>query len=67
MGLFIPNRKVRNKRFDYEPRFYDPKKEERLRQRMRIKRVTGKRRNTSGIIYFTILFAIVIYVYLNLG
>ena len=67
MGLFIPNRNVRHKRFEYEPRFYDPKKDEKLRQRIRVRRLTSKRRKGSGIIYFLILFAMAVYVYMNLG
>jgi hypothetical protein len=67
MGLFLPNRNVRHKKFDYEPRYYDPKKDDKIRQRMRIQRLTGKRRNTSGIIYFVILFAMALYVYMKMG
>jgi len=67
MGLFLPNRNVRHKKFDYEPRYYDPKKDDKIRQRMRIQRLTGKRRNASGIIYFLILFAMAVYVYMKMG
>jgi len=66
MGLFVSNKRARHKRFEYEPRFYDPKKEEKLKQRMRLGRITSKRRSGAGIIYFAILFAIAVYVYLNL-
>jgi hypothetical protein len=66
MGLFVPNKRARHKRFEYEPRFYDPKKEEKLKQRMRVSRLTSKRRSGAGLIYFAILFAMAIYVYLNL-
>ncbi len=67
MGLFTPNRNIRRKKFEYEPRFYDPKKDEKIKQRMRVQRLTGKRRKSSGIIYFVILFAMALYVYSLLG
>ncbi|MCH8121689.1 MAG: hypothetical protein IH853_01070 [Bacteroidetes bacterium] len=66
MGLFIQNKKA-NKRFSYEPRFYNPEKEERLKRRIRVKRVTGRRRDPMGLIIFGILAGIVLYMYLNLG
>ncbi len=69
MGIFIPtNRRVRNRRFSYEPRYYDPEKEERLKRRIRIKsRSRARRRNPAGLIYFLVMLAMVIYVYLKLG
>ena len=36
MGLLSSGRGIRPKRFDYEPRFYNPKKEEKIKQRMRV-------------------------------
>ncbi|MDA0875432.1 MAG: hypothetical protein O3C45_10290 [Bacteroidetes bacterium] len=67
MGLFIPGRRVRNKRFDYEPRFYDPKKDEKLKQRMRIQARNRRRRSPMGLVYFLLLFGMAVYVYLKLG
>jgi len=67
MGLFLPGRKVRNRRFEYEPRFYDPTKEERLRRRIRVQRLAHRRRSPLGLIIFGILFLMVMYIYLNLG
>ena len=68
MGLLTPGRRVRPKRFDYEPRFYDPKKEEKLKKRMRVKRLsTAKRRSPAGMIYFVLLCAMAVYVYIQLG
>lgn len=63
MGLFTPNRGLKRKKFEYEPRYYDPKKEEKLKQRMRVQRLTSKRRKSTGIIYFVLLFAMALYVY----
>ena len=48
MGLLTPGRRVRPKRFDYEPRFYDPKKEEKLKKRMRVKRLSTAKRRSPG-------------------
>ena len=67
MGLFAPNRNAKHKRFDYEPRYYDPKKDQKLKQRMRVRRITSKRRNGAGMIYFMILFAMALFVYFNLA
>ena len=60
MGLFT--QKTRNPRkFDYEPRFYNPDKEEKLRHRMRVKRRASKRRNPMAIVYFAVLLLIVLF------
>lgn len=67
MALFIPGRKVKNKRFDYEPRYYNPKKDEKLKQRMRVTALNRRRRSPLGIIYFILLFAMAVYVYQKLG
>ena len=67
MGLFIQGKNKGNRRFSYEPRFYDPEKEERLRRRIRVKRVTGRRRDPLGLIIFGVLAGMVLYIYLSLG
>ena len=67
MGLFLPGRRVRNKKFDYEPRYYNPKKDEKLKKRMRFQAFNRRRRSPMGIIYFIILCAMAIYVYQQLG
>ncbi len=67
MGIFLPGRRVRNKKFDYEPRYYNPKKDEKLKKRMRIQAYNRRRRSPLGIIYFLLLFAMAIYVYHQLG
>lgn len=46
-------RRAPYKRFNYEPRYYDPSKENRIRERMRIQ--TKVRRGTGGSILFYIL------------
>lgn len=64
MGLFTPGRRARHRTFSYEPRFYDPKKEEKLRQRMRIQSRV-RRRNPAGLVYFLLLLGICIWMYLT--
>ncbi len=67
MALFTPGKKVRHKKFEYLPRFYDPAKDERLKRRMRIPPSNRKRRSPLTLIIFIVLAAIVAYMYLTLG
>ena len=68
MGIFMPGSRAKHRRFSYEPRFYDPKKDQDLRHRMRIKSLSRrKRRNPVGIILFSILLAMALFVYFQLG
>ncbi|BBM69161.1 hypothetical protein [Rhodothermus marinus] len=68
MGIFLPGRKVTPRRFSYEPRYYNPEREERLRRRLRIeRRALSKRRNPFSLIYFIILLLMALYVYNALG
>ena len=66
MGLFIPKVRVKHKKFDYQPRFYDPEKEKKIKERMRIRSRARRRRSPMGIIYAFALLAVVYYVYQNL-
>ena len=67
MSLFIKNtRKPRS--FSYEPRFYDPSREEHVKSRMRIKSMSrAKRRSPAGIIFFFLLLGMAYYIYATLG
>lgn len=67
MGLFIPNRRVKHRRFSYEPRFYDPKKEESIKRRMRVGSRARRRRSPLGLLYFAGLLLFAIYIYTALG
>lgn len=68
MGILLPGSRAKHRRFSYEPRFYDPKKDEDLRRRMRIKSLSRrKRRNPAGILLFFILLAMALFVYFQLG
>ncbi|MEM1270428.1 MAG: hypothetical protein AAF752_15435 [Bacteroidota bacterium] len=67
--MLLPKRKIRNRKFHYEPRFYDPKREEDLKNRMRIKRTSySKRRSTRLTVFISmgILLLIAFYIYVNL-
>lgn len=64
----MPGSRSKHRRFSYEPRFYDPKKDEDLRRRMRIKSLSRrKRRNPAGILLFVILLAMAVFVYYQIG
>lgn len=67
MGVFLKSPRA-PRRFSYEPRFYDPKREEDMKRRMRIKSLSHrKRRSPAGIIVFVILFVFAVYIYASLG
>jgi hypothetical protein len=58
--------------FDYTPRFYDPEKDKELKELERRKRRLGfrtartrQRVKTKSPIYYLVLFAIVVFVYLK--
>jgi hypothetical protein len=62
----MPGRRVSHRRFSYEPRFYNPEREEKLKRRIRIQS-HARRRNPAGVIYFVLLLAMAVYIYLKLG
>ncbi len=66
MSLFLPGRRVKHRRFTYEPRFYDPRRDEKLKQRIRIQS-RARRRSPAGLIYFALLLAMAVFVYMKLG
>jgi hypothetical protein len=53
MGLFVSGRRPRPRRFDYTPRVYDPSKDESLRRRMRVSRMSATKRSspTKALLY----------------
>ena len=67
MGIFIPSRRSKPRRFSYEPRYYDPTKDESLKRRMRIHSRARRRRSPLGLIYFAVLLFFAIYIYNALG
>lgn len=68
MSLFVPGRRSRPRRFDYEPRYYNPKKEDDLKRRLRVQSKTrSRRRSPAGIIYFLMLLGMAVYIYTLMG
>ena len=65
MGLFTPGRRAKHRKFSYEPRFYNPEKEEKLKRRMRIQSKV-RRKDPAGLIYFLLLAGLAIWMYLTL-
>ena len=67
MGLFLNKRKVKPRAFSYEPRYYDPSRDESLRRRMRIRARSRRRRNPLALIYLAALLLFAVYIYNALG
>lgn len=65
MALFRPPKR-KNKKFGYEPRFYDPSKDEDLKRRMRVRRKRNRRRNPMSLVYFLGLFLFAMFIYYQL-
>lgn len=64
MGLFSPSKRAKHKSFSYEPRFYDPKKDEDMRRRLRVKRTSRhRRRDKSSLLYLLLLLGFAAYIY----
>lgn len=65
MGLLF-GRKPRPRQFDYTPRYYDPRKDEKLKRRMRIHRRV-RRRSPIALFYFVALLITALYIYMAVG
>ena len=66
MGLFIPGSKSTPRRFSYEPRFYNPEKDESIKRRMRV-HGRARRRRSGGFVYLVALLVFALYIYNLLG
>ncbi len=66
MGLFTPNKRATYRKFSYEPRFYDPRKDEKLRQRIRVGR-KAHRGKPGRAVAFALLLVAALYLYLTLS
>jgi len=64
--MLLPKQRVRHRRFQYQPRYYDPTRDERLKRRIRIKS-KARRGRTPGLLWFLILCLMALYVYFKLG
>lgn len=51
-------KRYRHKRFNYQPRYYDPSKDERIRERMRMHSSTRRGRGGNVFIYILLLCAL---------
>jgi hypothetical protein len=63
MLLFRP--RVRQKRFDYTPRYYNPSHDDDIRRRIRIKS-RSRRKNPTGIIWIAALLLMALYIYIKM-
>lgn len=62
MGLMSPNRRG-PRRFDYEPRYYNPHKDESIKRRMRIQGRTRRKSNTGlRLIIMALLLGFALYI-----
>jgi hypothetical protein len=66
MGLFRPGGR-KPKKFDYEPRHYNPEKEEDLKRRMRAGRKRHSRRDPMSLLYLIGLLLFALFIYQSLG
>jgi hypothetical protein len=67
MGIFRPGSRKKNKSFSYEPRFYDPDKDDDLKRRMRSKRRSSRRRSPMSLLYLLGLLLFALFIYQSLG
>ena len=65
--MFLNKRKVRPRTFSYEPRFYDPTRDESLKRRMRIRTRARRRRSPLALIFLVALLFFAFYIYNALG
>ncbi len=66
MGIFVRTKRVKHRRFDYQPRFHNPEKEKKLRERIRIRSRASRRRSPVGLIYALVLLTFAIFLYASL-
>lgn len=64
MGL-LSGRRVRTKKFEYEPRYYDPSRDNRLRHRMQIRSKSKPRGRRQSALTLGIIFILVMLIYLS--
>jgi len=67
MSPFLGRRKVRPRSFSYEPRYYDPSRDEGIKRRMRIRSRARRRRSPLDLLLFAALLFFAFYIYNALG
>ncbi|MEM1042309.1 MAG: hypothetical protein AAGI91_06720 [Bacteroidota bacterium] len=63
--MLSPRHRPKPRRFTYEPRFYDPSHDERLKQRLRFKTNT-RRGKQPAFIAVAVLLLLALYLYVKL-
>ena len=66
MGIFSSGGRRGPRHFSYEPRFYNPEKDEGIKRRMRIQSKARRRRSPTALLYLLILLTFSIYIYMTL-
>lgn len=66
MGILIPRRRAQNRRFSYEPRYYDPHKDESIKRRLRIMTRSRRRGSPVGAVVLIGLLVLAAYIYSQL-
>ncbi len=64
---FLFGRKPQPRRFDYTPRYYDPRKDDSLKRRMRIQSRVRRRRSPIALYYLAALLLTALYIYNAIG
>ncbi|MEM8487736.1 MAG: hypothetical protein AAF564_19445 [Bacteroidota bacterium] len=65
MGIIFNSKRAKHRKFDYQPRFHNPEKEKKLRERIRIQSRASRRRSPVGIIYALVLLTFAAFLYFN--
>lgn len=63
--MLSPRHRPKNRKFQYEPRFYDPKDDERKKQRIRFQSKTRRGRQPAFVVV-AVLLLLALYVYTKL-
>lgn len=64
---FLFGRKAQPRKFDYTPRYYDPRKDDSLKRRMRIQSRVRRRRSPIALFYLAALLLTALYIYNAIG
>ena len=65
--MFFPRNHVKNRRFSYEPRYYDRTRDENIRQRLRIQsRSAAKRKRPANVLVILALLVMALYIYFSI-
>jgi len=66
-AMFFPRNRVKNQRFSYEPRYYNPTRDENIRQRMRIQgRSAARRKRPTNLLVILALLVMALYIFFSI-